>query len=100
MSNSGKKAVKITAVDLSKLTSEDFSPPTKFYFINALSQAVFIHCRDRKDAEQYLTDNYGKGFYKLRTSSLETKISGKNNGELTCRGYNTRKGFSSRLKKS
>lgn len=87
------KQIKTTCVHLSKLESDDFSPPAKWYFINAIGEAVFIHCRSRVDAENYITENYGKGFYKLRTSSLE-----KSSGDLTCRGSNSRKGFSPRLR--
>lgn len=88
-----EKEIKTTVVDMSELGHDDFKSPAKFYVINALSQAVFIHVRSRIEAEQWITDNYGKGFYKLRTSSME-----KNKGEVTCSGSNSRKGFSPRLK--
>lgn len=87
------KEIKITTIEVSMMEDEDFKAPSKFYFINALGQAVFIHCRDRKVAEEYIKNNYGTGFYKLRTTSLE-----KSSGEHTATGSNTRKCFSSRLK--
>lgn len=87
------KEIKVTIVDQSELAEDDFKAPSKFYFVNALGEAVFIHARERYVAEQYITDNYGKGFYKLRTSSLE-----KPKGDVTCSGSNTRKGFNPRLK--
>lgn len=90
--------MKTTVVSLAEMEDEDFKFPSKYFFINALSQAVFLHCRSRPEAEEYVAQNYGKGFYKIRTSSLEKNICGKKNGELSVRGSNTRKGFSPRLK--
>jgi phage antirepressor YoqD-like protein len=79
--------IKITILEVKDMNQEEFTPPSKWYFINALGQHIYIHCRDRTNAEQYITETYGKGFYKLRTSSLE-----KNKGEVTCKGTATRKG--------
>lgn len=93
MKNTPEKQIKTTSVQLSMLEKDEFTPPSKWYFINAMSEAIFIHCRDRVTAESYITENYGKGFYKLRTSSLE-----KSKGDLTCRGSNSRKCFSPRLR--
>ena len=88
-----EKEIKITRCNLNDLDNDGFKSPSKWYFISALGDAVFIHCRDRITAEKYITDNYGKGFYKLRTSSIE-----KNKGDITCSGVNTRKGFNPRLR--
>lgn len=88
-----EKETKITRCDLNEIDKDGFKPPAKWYFISALGDAVYIHCRDRVDAEKYITENYGKGFYKLRTSSIE-----KNKGDITCSGTNTRKGFNPRLR--
>ncbi len=88
-----EKEIKVTRCNLNDIDQDGFKPPAKFYFISALGDAVYIHCRDRADAEKYITDHYGKGFYKLRTSSIE-----KNKGDLTCTGSNTRRGFSPNLK--
>lgn len=85
--------IKITEISLDEMKQDDFKAPSKFYFVNALGIAIFIHCRERWTAEKYITDNYGKGFYKLRTASIE-----KPKGDVTACGSNTRKGFSSRLK--
>lgn len=79
--------MKITVVDQSELANDDFHAPSKYYFVNALGQAVFIHARARQDAEEYITSEYGKGFYKLRTSSLD-----KPKGDITCKGTATRRG--------
>ena len=79
--------MKITVVEQSELTKDDFKAPSKYYFINALGQAVFLHARARGDAEAYIKEEYGSGFYKLRTSSLD-----KPKGDVTVRGTQTVRG--------
>lgn len=87
------KKIKTTVVSAFEASQEFFEAPAKFYYKNAVGDHVYIHCRSRADAENYIAEQHGKGFYKLRTSSLE-----KSSGDLTCTGANTRKGFSPRLK--
>lgn len=79
--------MKTTIIEKSVFESLDFKAPAKYYYINAFGDAVFIHVRSREDAEQYIVENYGKGFYKIRTSSLE-----KPSGDVTVRGTQTRRG--------
>lgn len=93
VSKTKEKEIKTTIVDMSELAEDDFKHPAKYYIINALGMCVYIHVRTRTEAEEYITNEYGKGFYKLRTSSPE-----KAKGELSCTGSNTRKGFAPRLK--
>lgn len=88
-----EKEIQITIIDMSELAHDDFRHPAKYYIINALGHCVYIHVRSRAEAEEWITKEYGKGFYKLRTSSIE-----KPKGDVTCSGSNTRKGFSPRLK--
>lgn len=88
-----KEKINTTTIDQSELAEDDFKAPSKYYFINAFGEAIFIHTRDRAVAERYITETYGKGFYKLRTSSIDRP-----KGDITCSGTNSRKGFSSRLK--
>jgi hypothetical protein len=87
------KEIKTTIIDMSELANDDFKAPAKFFIINAMGECVYIHVRTRAEAEKWLTENYGKGFYSLRTSSSE-----KPKGDLSCTGSNTRRGFSPRLK--
>ena len=79
--------MKVSVFSQEQYEALDFKAPCKYYFINAFGEAVFIHVRAREDAEKYVTENYGKGFYKIRTSSIE-----KSSGEVTCRGTHTRRG--------
>jgi hypothetical protein len=85
------KEMKITVLSMSDTTQDDFRAPSKYYIVNSLGDYVFIHARERAVAEQWITENYGKGFFKLRTSSLE-----KAKGSLTCTGTATRAKPSSR----
>lgn len=87
-----EKEVKTTIVDMAELAHDDFRHPSKYYIISAM-YVIYIHVRSRAEAEEWITKEYGKGFYKLRTSSIE-----KPKGDVTCSGSNTRKGFSPRLR--
>jgi hypothetical protein len=81
------KEIKITIVDMSELAHDDFRHPAKYYIISAMGYCVYIHVRTRQEAEDFITKEYGKGFYKLRTSSIE-----KPKGEVSCTGTHTRRG--------
>lgn len=63
----------------------EFKAPSNYYIINSLGDRVFILTRSRAKATQYITDNYGKGFFKLRTIRIE-----KTNKPLSVRGTATR----------
>lgn len=63
----------------------EFKAPSNYYIINSLGDRVFILTRSRAKATQYITDNYGKGFFKLRTIKIE-----KTNKPLSVRGTATR----------
>lgn len=63
----------------------EFKAPSNYYIINSLGDRVFILTRNRAKATQYITDNYGKGFFKLRTIKIE-----KTNKPLSVRGTATR----------
>lgn len=79
------KEVKTTIIDMSELTNDDFRHPSKYYIVSAMGYCVYIHVRTRAEAEEWITKEYGKGFYKLRTSSVE-----KPKGDVTCSGTATR----------
>lgn len=62
------KKMKITVVSPEQMQEEGFRNPSKYYFVNALGECVFLHTRDRQEATQYVKDEYG-GKYNIRTSS-------------------------------
>lgn len=63
----------------------EFNAPSNYYIINSLGDRVFIITRSRVKATQHITDNYGKGFFKLRTMKIE-----KTSKPLSVRGTATR----------
>lgn len=73
------KEIKITVIEFNEYSLENYKGPTKYYFVNAMCQRVYIHTRDRKVAQEWLTDNYGKK-YVLRTETLDEP-----KGNITCK---------------
>lgn len=88
---------KITVLKYEDVTAFEFEAPATFYIVNALGDYIFIHTRDRAKAQSYVDGEYGKGKYPVKTAKMAQK-SGE--GEVTARGFNTRKGFMSHLKKT
>lgn len=41
-------------------------PKSNFYFINALGEVVWLKCRSRKKAQDYLNQEYGDNFFHVR----------------------------------
>ena len=63
----------------------EFKAPSNYYIINSLGERVFITTRSRAKAEQWITDTYGAGFFKLRTMKIE-----RTSKPLSVRGTATR----------
>ncbi|MNR32075.1 hypothetical protein D3C85_1496330 [compost metagenome] len=95
------KPLKVTIVeaDQMEIWSEEeegfvFNILANYYFIDGLGRAVWLHSKSRQDCLNYIKDNYD-GKYALRTARES-----KGSGNLTCSGVNSRKGFSSQLKRT
>lgn len=88
-----KTKVRTTVLSQDEYFGGEISDPAKFFIQNALGDFIFYHCRTRAAAQAAVDEEYGKGKYTVRTSKLEST-----GGELSARGYNTRKCFSPRLK--
>lgn len=56
--------------------------PSCFYVVNAMGEYVFAKTKSRDAAQRAFDEEYGKGFYKCRTTDLAAK-SGK---KVTARG--------------
>lgn len=69
--------------------------PSKFSIQLATGDLLFIHCRNRADAQKYVDEIYGKGFYTVKQNKQ-----GSGGGNVTCSGSNSRRGFASHLKRS
>lgn len=67
------------------LDDEGFNPISNYYIINSLGDYHFIKTRSRAKAEQWITDTYGAGFFKLRTMKIE-----RTSKPLSVRGTATR----------
>tara|TARA_R110000744_G_C19371770_1_gene563129 strand:- start:11044 stop:11328 length:285 start_codon:yes stop_codon:yes gene_type:complete len=89
-----KKEIKTSIVEYNDSTDEDFHPPAKWHIVNSLGQLVFIHVRTRESAQKYVDEEYGKGFFTVKTLSLDKSGS----GEYSAVGSNTRRGFNPSLK--
>lgn len=88
---------KITVMTYEEVSVFGFEAPATFFIVNALGQYVFIHTRDRAKAQSYIDSEYGKGKYTVKTAKMAQKSGA---GDVTARGYNTRKGFMPHLKKT
>jgi hypothetical protein len=78
----------ITVVSYEDFTSDEFKPPSKYYFKNALGQFVFPVYRDRLVLQAWVDEEYGKGKYKLNAAK---QGKGGRDG-CTAFGTQTRKG--------
>lgn len=47
--------------------------PSCFYILNASGECVFAKTKSREAAQQAFDEEYGKGFYKCRTTDLAAK---------------------------
>ena len=72
--------------------------PSGLYIINALGDYVFFMTRDRKKAQEVADREFGVGKYKVRTTSDKKTKSRQENGQVSVRGTNSRKGFASHLR--
>ena len=59
------KTLKTTKVSYEDYTSLDFQPPANYCIRVADGDYVYIHCRERAAAEQYVKDEYN-GKYTVR----------------------------------
>jgi hypothetical protein len=72
--------MKISYVEHSVYSDLSFEHPSKFYIIDALQRRVYIHCRSREDAVEWVDSEYGKK-YNLRCTTM-----GKSSGKETAFG--------------
>lgn len=88
---------KITVMTYEEVSVFGFEAPATFFIVNALGQYIFIHTRDRAKAQSYIDSEYGKGKYTVKTAKMAQKSGA---GDVTARGYNTRRGMAPHLKKT
>lgn len=59
--------------------------PSKYFITLATGDLMFIHCRDRSKATEFVDQEFGKGFYTVKQSKQ-----GSGSGEYTAVGVGTR----------
>ena len=69
--------------------------PAKFSVKLATGDILFLHCRSRSEAQQFVDSEYGKGFYTVRQHKQ-----GSGSGEYSASGTTSRRGTASHLKRS
>jgi len=86
------KELKITTVDYISFTDYEFMPPATFFVMDSLQNYHFIHTSDRKVAQDWCDDYFGKSKYMVKASKLQkTKIKNEA-GIYTVTGTSTRRG--------
>ena len=70
-----EKELKITTVTYEDFTSIDFSPPSTWFFCNAMGEYIFIHTSKRSVAQEWIDEYSGvKGKYSaIPTKDQKTK---------------------------
>lgn len=48
----------------------EFIPPSNWFFVSATGSVIFILCRNRRKAQDWVDTNYGKGKYTVRSIKL------------------------------
>lgn len=78
---SNKKSVETIVVSFEECSDPEFKCPSNFYYINALSDRVFIKVRNKKLAEEYIVSEYGFLKYKVVSEKQD-----KSDGKVSCHG--------------
>jgi hypothetical protein len=86
---------KITIIDFETFSQYDYMHVASWYIMDSLQQYVYVHTKSRADAQKVIDDMYGVGKYLVKAAKIS-----KGNGNLTCTGSNSRKGFASQLKRT
>lgn len=69
------KTTTLTQQDIDELDLEGSRMPTNWYIRDAMGNYVFIHCRARDKAQEYVNETYGKGKYIVKASKVTGKAS-------------------------
>lgn len=95
---SDKKEIKITVVEFALAHEEGFRKPSKYFIRNSCGDFVYIHSKSRKEAQEWVNDNYCKGKYTVSAAGEE----GGNSSSVRCTTNNiSRKGtFHAKIKAS
>ena len=88
---------KITVLNYEQVSEFGFEAPATFFILNAMGEYIFIHTRDRAKAQAWVDSEYGRGKYTVNTAKMAQNGG---SGDVTARGYNSRRGMAPHLKKT
>jgi hypothetical protein len=74
------KETKTTIVNYADYADPEFKAPSRYYIKNAMGDYMFIHTRTRNEAQEWLNETHGKGFYTVRSYGIS-----KQDKEITAR---------------
>ena len=83
------------SVTFDELQDEDFVRPSRYYFIDAFGNRVFIKKQSREACQKIIDEYFGYSKYTIRMYGSPSA----NNKALTCKATQSRKGFAYKHKK-
>ena len=87
-----KKEVTVTVVSFEQFSDYEFNPPATFYIMDSLQQYYFVHTSDRKVAQDWVDETFGKGRYTVKASKIQKTKFKSESGTYSAVGVATRKG--------
>jgi hypothetical protein len=87
-----KKEVKVTVVSFEQFSDYEFNPPATFYIMDCLQNYHFVHTSDRKVAQDWVDETFGKGRYTVKASKIQKTKFKSESGTYSAVGVATRKG--------
>ena len=87
-----KKEVKVTMVSFEEFSDYEFNPPATFYIMDCLQNYHFVHTSDRKVAQDWVDETFGKGRYTVKASKIQKTKFKSESGTYSAVGVATRKG--------
>lgn len=63
-----KDSLEVVTKTFQEVNCENFRPPSKFSFVNALGENVYIKTKKRSVAQEWVDNNYGVGKYRVGES--------------------------------
>jgi hypothetical protein len=87
-----KKEVKVTVVSYEDFSDYEFNPPATFYIMDCLQNYHFVHTSDRKVAQDWVDETFGKGRYTVKASKIQKTKFKSESGTYSAVGVATRKG--------
>ena len=84
--------IKITVVSYEDFSDYQFQPPATFYIMDCLQNYHFVHTSDRKVAQNWVDETFGKGRYTVKASKIQKTKFKSESGTYSAVGVATRKG--------